>query len=401
MKNAYVTNNTGTSYGKYGALYSCPTSKLAVFQMDGALIVDNPKASDICYDGKPLCFVSDKALGGGEITYHNYLETDKPEMKQSEYQYTSNYFSMTASVSEETKELAREQAQVIITGNTGKGPGYAISNNGTLIIGTDTKKLRVKKEWQDKDGNPLEEYPENVRVYLAADGEKLSLDTRYDAEMTLNEDNNWSYTWDNLGDEIEWTVLEDKVSGFYDPEISDPEAVTVSGDEDEFSKMLLSNLYETTIINKVNPTTYRNNPDPTEPETTVPETTVAPTTAPHSGGGPSSHDDPAETTTAAETTTVAETSETVLETSETVPEETQPTNPDKPVHPELPEVPVTPEGTPDIPPGTEVVIYDVNNPEVPVYSGPYDPDKMNLPPGDYEIVMLNAEGIPLASESVI
>jgi LPXTG-motif cell wall-anchored protein len=57
---------------------------------------------------------------------------------------------------------------------------------------------------------------------------------------------------------------------------------------------------------------------------------------------------------------------------------------------------VNPDGTPNIPEGTPIEIYDPANPNEPVYRGPYS-DNIDLPAGNYEIVVLDENGTPLAS----
>ena len=49
--------------------------------------------------------------------------------------------------------------------------------------------------------------PEEITVQLLRDGEVS--DTQ-----VLNADNNWCYTWDNLSDKYEWTIVEKELSGY-------------------------------------------------------------------------------------------------------------------------------------------------------------------------------------------
>jgi pilin isopeptide linkage protein len=146
---------------------------------------------------------------------------------------------------------------------------------------------------------------------------------------------------------------------------------------------------------------------------TVPNPTVPETTRGGGGGGGGSDDGPEETTPSStegtkstepgstepsssgpETSAPAATDPTTSTEGSTEPATEEP--PDKPVYPDLPDIPVNPDGTPDIPPGTEIEVYDPNNPDEPVYRGPYS-DDLGLPPGDYEFVMLDENGVPLAS----
>jgi hypothetical protein len=331
-----------------------------------------------------------------------------------------------------------------------------IVNKQNPSEGTPAKILEAEKEWLDHNGHPLSEHPDQVTVHLLANGSEVSTDTREDAVVVLNEDNNWDYIWKNLDDDTTWSVMEEAVDE-YTTEITHPVRL-----EDE--ALASDSYYVITIINRKNvetpePASEETTaaPDPseeetttasetsaaepettapetsaTEPETTVPETSAAEpesttpetsttepeTTAPEttrssSGGGPSPKEstEPRETTKSDDTPTEAPTesaTEPVTE-SATVPEtlpETQPsvsesvpeiTQPEKPIYPELPEIPVTPDGEPDIPEGTEVEIYDLDDTSDPVYTGPYEEESLNLPPGDYEIVVIDDEGVPLAA----
>jgi hypothetical protein len=140
-----------------------------------------------------------------------------------------------------------------------------------------------------------------------------------------------------------------------------------------------------------------------EPETTAPstepETTASstePTTVPETtrgggggGGGGGSDDVPS-------TTSPSSTEGTKAAEPATDPATEPATDPEKSVYPDLPDIPVKPDGTPDIPEGTPIEIYDPANPNEPVYRGPYS-DNIDLPQGTYEIVMLDENGVPMAS----
>lgn len=90
------------------------------------------------------------------------------------------------------------------------------------------------------------------------------------------------------------------------------------------------------------------------------------------GGGGGGGDNPPETTPAE--TTVPEDS-----TGETPPDETEPPS----------DVPVDPD--------TPIRVVDPDDPDNPIYEGPYDPDIWNrLPPGSYELITIDDEGVPLA-----
>jgi hypothetical protein len=199
------------------------------------------------------------------------------------------------------------------------------------------------------------------------------------------------------------------------PETSATEPETTAPDPSEEEPETTAPETSATEPETTAPETSATEPETTAPETsaTEPETTAPETTRSSSGGGPSpkesteprettkSDDNPTEAPTESATEPVTESAtvpETLPETqpsvSESVPEITQP---EKPIYPELPEIPVTPDGEPDIPEGTEVEIYDLDDTSDPVYTGPYEEESLNLPPGDYEIVVIDEEGVPLAA----
>lgn len=66
------------------------------------------------------------------------------------------------------------------------------------------KKLTVKKVWIDNGKNT----PDSIKVKLFRDNKE------YDS-CILNEENNWTKTWDGLSEEYNWTVKEDVVPAGY------------------------------------------------------------------------------------------------------------------------------------------------------------------------------------------
>lgn len=69
-----------------------------------------------------------------------------------------------------------------------------------------TVDLSVEKVWK---GDQAEDRPGRVRVQLYRDGKA------YGSSAALSERNDWSYTWDNLSDNYEWTVDEIAVPDGY------------------------------------------------------------------------------------------------------------------------------------------------------------------------------------------
>ena len=70
----------------------------------------------------------------------------------------------------------------------------------------DTVTRKALKIWDDYGYEYAR--PEEVTVQLLRDGEVS--DTQ-----VLNADNNWRYTWDNLSDKYEWTIVEKELSGYH------------------------------------------------------------------------------------------------------------------------------------------------------------------------------------------
>ena len=122
----------------------------------------------------------------------------------------------------------------------------------------DTVELTVNKVWEN-DSESIR--PEYVKVQLLKDNVVYGV-------ATLNEANDWTYTWEKLDADSEWSVRESEIPRGYEVEI----------DEDN-GNFIITNTYKT----DPDPT------DPTDPETTTPawvddddepETTVPPTTVP-------------------------------------------------------------------------------------------------------------------------
>ena len=66
------------------------------------------------------------------------------------------------------------------------------------------EKLTVHKVWDD-NGYPGR--PDSVTVHLLRDGKSYE-------DVELNQDNQWTYTWDDLDDRYQWSVEEDVPSGY-------------------------------------------------------------------------------------------------------------------------------------------------------------------------------------------
>lgn len=73
-----------------------------------------------------------------------------------------------------------------------------------LAEGIEYEKLTVHKVWDD-NGDP--DRPKSVKINLLKDGQVAET-------VTLNKENQWTYTWDDLDDRYTWTVEEEAVKGY-------------------------------------------------------------------------------------------------------------------------------------------------------------------------------------------
>jgi hypothetical protein len=70
----------------------------------------------------------------------------------------------------------------------------------------ETTEIKVLKVWDDKGSTSKR--PESIEVQLLADGKIYET-------QTLNKDNNWRYSWNNLDGSVNWSVVEKDVPSGY------------------------------------------------------------------------------------------------------------------------------------------------------------------------------------------
>ena len=96
---------------------------------------------------------------------------------------------------------------------------YGGSMTDTISNEPTTTEITVTKTWQGAEGTPLEEgLPDSVEVTLyqqTAEGEP----GQYGESVTLTDDNNWTYTWEQLPKEVDgqavtYTVVETPITGW-------------------------------------------------------------------------------------------------------------------------------------------------------------------------------------------
>ena len=215
MNNVYIIENQA-SYG--GGLYDCPTGQTELYITNGSAFIDNTAtvAGNFLYkvDSENQFYISSRILGGGKQSLFNdfnprYQSDDTP-LEDSEFQHVDGQLLFHNEISQRNKTLAKEQAGLIIEGNSAEMTGGGIANNGSLIIGDKNadKTVSISKFWEGK----LTDIPTSIIIDLIridGYGNEISLET-----VELNEGNDWKYSFEELPGEFNYTVKEHEVAGF-------------------------------------------------------------------------------------------------------------------------------------------------------------------------------------------
>ena len=241
LSNALISGNTAR---QGGGLWFCATGKATVHVTEGAVIFDNTAKDDGIQKAAGDDFVfsafeaddypatlSNRILGGGAVRwYHDggvYLPSAGvyPTTSENTPRYgmedadpdpvtVTNYKKCIAlksvPLSEDVKKMAKDNAVLMITGNTAdKGGG--IGSNGGIVIGKEaTTSVAVSKTWS---GDSASSRPDHVIVDLLNDGHVI--DT-----VSLTAENGWQYTFEGLpktdknGKEYQYTISEREVPGY-------------------------------------------------------------------------------------------------------------------------------------------------------------------------------------------
>lgn len=112
-----------------------------------------------------------------------------------------------------------------IAGYTAEVTGDA--SNGYTITNThipEVTEIKVTKAWEDED-DCYKHRPDEVQVQLYSQSDESAQPTAVDAPITLNDENSWQYTWQELpkfanGKEIIYTVDEVAVPQYYEKSVS-------------------------------------------------------------------------------------------------------------------------------------------------------------------------------------
>ena len=146
--------------------------------------------------------LSDKTISGiyGDMTFQDGVSNFTLRDNESK-----TATGLPTGISYTVTETDAYGHSVSYSGRTGTiphgGTASAIITNRKTGGGYDEIDVTVKKVWKLDDGGQC---PESVRMELLRNGE------HYD-QVTLNEDNNWRYTWRDLDDSYNWSVQEANV----------------------------------------------------------------------------------------------------------------------------------------------------------------------------------------------
>ncbi|MFR3785846.1 MAG: leucine-rich repeat protein [Agathobaculum desmolans] len=241
LSNALISRNTAR---QGGGLWFCATGVATVHGTEGAAIfdntardADNQKAAgdDFVFSAREAddypATLSNRVIGGGAVRWYRDGGVSLPAVgsnpvtQEDAPRYgapnadpnpvtLTNYKNCIAlksvPLSAEVKQMAQDNAVLMITGNTAdKGGG--IGSNGGIVIGKEpATSVAVSKTWS---GDSASSRPDHVIVDLLNDG--CVIDT-----VSLTAENDWKYTFEGLpttdknGKEYQYTISEREVSGY-------------------------------------------------------------------------------------------------------------------------------------------------------------------------------------------
>ena len=253
LTNVIITGNsaeatTNKDMGHGGGIWACPVSQTTTYSTLGGAIYGNSaaKGDDVMYEGidtqdsyalqnsesaamaESVMNVSPRALGGGKITWFADYNgeysagTSKPAASET-YTNVKNSFGLHGELSKDNATRAGQaENKLVIANNTATNSlhayGGGIATNSQIVIGLEghDKSVTVTKSWSQ------ETHPDSATVTLMqkdADNKSVALET-----VTLNEENGWTYTFENLpgaytasnGDVKDYTysVSETAISGW-------------------------------------------------------------------------------------------------------------------------------------------------------------------------------------------
>ncbi len=200
--------------------YEWTPSTLTALGEDGSFIVEETGYIE-------LNFLAHAGTGSLYNTLYRLQETQAPEGYAAEEGY--RYFVwMEQGKDEAGTYAAMQEAGAWPEGvDEGEVTFIAYSTNGAIYVPNEplTTSITVEKQWQGAEGTELgdEEHPAEVEVTLYQVSENGGK-TKYEADgivnpVTLNAENNWTYTWAQLprevdGQAVTYTVVETPITGW-------------------------------------------------------------------------------------------------------------------------------------------------------------------------------------------
>lgn len=227
LKNVFISGNTAS---RGAGIWCCPTSETEMYSTVGGVIFGNTASGsvaqgigkprleatgdDVRYEGQdtPDLFaiqenkpsettrisVTNRAFNGSPITWYSdeaedRYETGDEPIQLADYQNRNTSFGLHGVMAEDLAAVLRNEAALIITGNSSNGRGGGIATNSPIQIGEANADVQVtvRKVWTEK------EHPTSVKVDLYrvdADGIKVKLDR----DVELNAENEWQAVFANL-----------------------------------------------------------------------------------------------------------------------------------------------------------------------------------------------------------
>ena len=238
LTNVLITENQAA---RGAGIWGCPSSETDINSTLGGAIYNNTatgKASsvgypdllasgdDIRYEGKDTpdtlaigithsasettkMLVMQRVMGGGLMSWYKdeadsrYNEENPVKVSEDIYTGTNLSFGAHGELSDTSKELALEQAKLIIKGNkivwgtTVKGRGGGIATNSPVIIGLENSDITVNVEKQWPEEVTLPDQIE-IDLYRVNKNDTKKDQVKLDSDVVLNEENNWSTTFTDL-----------------------------------------------------------------------------------------------------------------------------------------------------------------------------------------------------------
>ncbi|MCD8036405.1 MAG: Cna B-type domain-containing protein [Clostridiales bacterium] len=223
LYNAIITDNTADSGGGF---WSCPSSTTTMYVTLGGTIYKNTATSMAdsirfeeaggSYSGSGGVFatVAPRALGGTLMDWYSdeadarYTSGDST-VDLADYTNRTTSFSLHGELSEAGIALATAEAALLITGNSATQVGGGIASNAGVVFGeNEDVSFTVTKEWKTTDGEEADSdvIPESITVQLIrVDDEENEV---YLESVELSEDNNWTYTFEDLPGNYTYKIAE-------------------------------------------------------------------------------------------------------------------------------------------------------------------------------------------------